>query len=882
MSDFTYLGGTLVRATGSIASLAITSPVSVSAGDLVFVASAAFMNTSGSTATITDNLGNTWETLGQASWITAARNLTLFSSIITNGGTLTATIKPSTGNFQPSVLIDAFSVTSGFTISLDGSVLSGNSPNADTSPAQVGTLTPSGTDVFYAVAGMDGTTTTTWTGNGTITSSGPGQSGENDSIAAEYFLNQTSAIEPTLTPAPEGNWGMVVAAFVATPTTVIVNGSASLNGSSSFTANGSVSVPGLWNLVQRATATSGSSAVDTQPVSFTNPVTANNFIVVKAINNASNPNSSVTDSEVNEYQTAFNENNANGNASIFVAQAATSGTLTVTLQLPIGGALCSIEISEYSGPPNLSVDTATGLTGSGTALATSSITTTSDDLIVAVANAISSPQTWTAGSGFSLGFNNAGSSGVPAIACEDMLNATAGSYTPAFTDTTSGAWLMAAAAFRQAPTLGVANLAITSSFSANGVVHSPQLGMANLVATSCLSANGVGIHTGISSLVETSSLSAVGVVGLQLGSASLVSNSSFTSSGIVFHSADASLSSSTTVTARGNVHYHGSASLVTDSSISPNASVKHTGKSGLTVNSSLSASPVVIRGAVTRLVVGSTLTSTGSVQHVGVSSLVGTSSCDAVGEVEHSGKAALAVNSSFTAVPKRITHASSSLVVTTSLAGNGSPIHGARAALVTSSSMVGSGSVLHGATAALEVTSSLVGATSVKHTGRSALAVNSSLVTGAAGMKSGVARLVVGSTFASLGSVHHVGASSLVGSSSFTSNTTVIRTGRATMIMNSLLQASTATLPKEAAAALIVSSALSARTQIIHTATAALIVGSSLNASPNRTAQSSCSMIVDSSLTATYNQITSILFPYSKATQTTPDYRFASAARNQV
>jgi hypothetical protein len=243
---FSYLGGAITKGTGETASLAVTAPFTAAVGQLVLVAHAGFTFTSGTSVNVSDNLGNTWRLLGHTSWITAGRNLTLFSSNITNPGTLTATVTPSSGEMESSIIIDGFAVPSGFSISLDGSVLT-NFSNVGTNPTMTaGTLTPSGIDLFYAVGGQDGDNTV-WTGNGTLTESAPGQSGANDAIAGEYFLDQTSPLVPNFTPTPNNqDWGMVAAAFVATPTNL--QASASLSANSTLSAVSTVTIHATANM----------------------------------------------------------------------------------------------------------------------------------------------------------------------------------------------------------------------------------------------------------------------------------------------------------------------------------------------------------------------------------------------------------------------------------------------------------------------------------------------------------------------------------------------------------------------------------------------------------------------------------------------------------
>jgi hypothetical protein len=212
-TPFSYVQGAGSKATGAVSSQAVTMSGSVTPGDIVFAWSSAFMSTSSATMGATDNKGgNTWNNLGNVT-IASGEKLSLFASVIVNGGTgFTVTITPSTSTFFPSAGIDEFTFP-GFTVAQDGATVT----NTGTASTQIttGTLTPTGTDLIYAVGG--GTGPITWSSaNLTLTFTSGGTSGQNDAGAGGYSLNATSPVNPAFNASPGFVWGAIGVQFVAT------------------------------------------------------------------------------------------------------------------------------------------------------------------------------------------------------------------------------------------------------------------------------------------------------------------------------------------------------------------------------------------------------------------------------------------------------------------------------------------------------------------------------------------------------------------------------------------------------------------------------------------------------------------------------------------
>ena len=206
-----------------------------------------------------------------------------------------------------------------------------------------------------------------------------------------------------------------------------------------------------WSRVQSAsnTASSASSCV----VTLSSTVTAGDLVVVLvAETEPTTPGGGATvyDNTGNAYSEACAENSAgtpHARASIWYAIAgSTVASLAITYSAGTGSADLEVVAVEYSGGTGTLDGTGTA-GGSGTSLSSGSFTTTGTDVLAGVAVAKTTGQKWSGGGGFNVLASSTGSGSAVSCLFEDKLNAGAGSGSATMSDTVSGAWVVAAAAF---------------------------------------------------------------------------------------------------------------------------------------------------------------------------------------------------------------------------------------------------------------------------------------------------------------------------------------------------------------------------------------------------------------------------------------------------
>ena len=217
-SPYSYVNGAASNSTGNTSSQSVTLANVIPGNLLVIGCTAAASGVP--TFTIADNSpgGNTWGKITpfalQAQ--TGLEYLAAFWAVITSGATsFTATVTSSIASSTYALSIDQFAVTGGSTISLDGAPATGA---AFGNALSTTTVTPSGTDLIWAI-GSGRNNTITWTvGAGfTLTTVFGGLGGGVLPLAPEYVLNQTAPVTPALTISGASvDNGMIALAFLAT------------------------------------------------------------------------------------------------------------------------------------------------------------------------------------------------------------------------------------------------------------------------------------------------------------------------------------------------------------------------------------------------------------------------------------------------------------------------------------------------------------------------------------------------------------------------------------------------------------------------------------------------------------------------------------------
>lgn len=234
-----------------------------------------------------------------------------------------------------------------------------------------------------------------------------------------------------------------------------------------------------WTLIQSASnASSGFAASVT--ATFGSSVTPGNLIVVRTAKGFTGAagTDGVADSHSNVYTPGPEGIGGSTNevaCQVWYFTPAVGGASFAVTFTPVASSAIAIEIGEYSASGAYVADGSTSGSGSGTSLSAGSFTTTgSSDLVVAIGAARGTGLTWTAGSGFTLGANAAGSGATIAFACEDALNVSPGTITPTMSNSSGTTWACAAMAF----TIGTGS---TGSYTITG--HTAGLLDAHKLAT---------------------------------------------------------------------------------------------------------------------------------------------------------------------------------------------------------------------------------------------------------------------------------------------------------------------------------------------------------------------------------------------------------------
>jgi hypothetical protein len=211
--SWTHVQGTPgigVQATsGSQTSLSATFGSSVTAGNLIVVGYVSNVAPSG--FSVKDNKNN-------INYATAIQDSTGGSTTITilyyiaavGGSSFQVTTSSSNGGGYPDLTIDEYSCSG--SISTDGTAVGHNSSTQNLSTSSA--IVPTGNDLVYAVAGLNGSWTTVTQGNGANLRYHATQVGGTAfGVAAEDYLNVTSSVTPSISVDVNTNMQLVAVAF---------------------------------------------------------------------------------------------------------------------------------------------------------------------------------------------------------------------------------------------------------------------------------------------------------------------------------------------------------------------------------------------------------------------------------------------------------------------------------------------------------------------------------------------------------------------------------------------------------------------------------------------------------------------------------------------
>jgi RHS repeat-associated protein len=187
-------------------------------------------------------------------------------------------------------------------------------------------------------------------------------------------------------------------------------------------------------------------------VTLTGVTAGNTLLAYAAAQSTSAPSSSaVSDNQGNTWtlvQSQAGASTSAGAAGLWVAYNVAGGDTTIGFDAGFLGG-CGLAVAEYfnfSGVGSIDASSSNSTSTASTTPAPGSLSTTHPiDLIFAGANEAHTNVTWTAGAGYTLR-NFVGSGGHMAIAIEDQLVFSAGTYSPSFTTSASTVWTSIAAA----------------------------------------------------------------------------------------------------------------------------------------------------------------------------------------------------------------------------------------------------------------------------------------------------------------------------------------------------------------------------------------------------------------------------------------------------
>lgn len=203
------------------------------------------------------------------------------------------------------------------------------------------------------------------------------------------------------------------------------------------------------SIVQHTSKDAGS--VTSSTLAFGSNNTAGNFIAV-CIRIGTEPSITITvsDSNSNTYASALQFNDTTGINTVAIVYAANiaGGANTITVSYAGGSATLRFSIAEYSGVVTSSpVDVTGSNQGTGTALDSGSVTTTTNgDLIIGVmVNA--NGRTWTAGTGYT-SEEQVPTGATSKLMFEDKIQSTSGAVSASATISSSDQWSAGIATFK--------------------------------------------------------------------------------------------------------------------------------------------------------------------------------------------------------------------------------------------------------------------------------------------------------------------------------------------------------------------------------------------------------------------------------------------------
>lgn len=163
----------------------------------------------------------------------------------------------------------------------------------------------------------------------------------------------------------------------------------------------------------------------------------------------------LSDTQTNTYTSnaieASDASDGNSTCGVGFALNAAAGATTVTFAISGAAANLRFSTSEFSGvATSTALDKTAGASGSGTSMATASVTPDSDGELFYVVGHAAGGETYTAGTDFTLNTTVPTGAGTQRLATERFIQATAAGHTGSLTNANGNTWSMALATLRAA------------------------------------------------------------------------------------------------------------------------------------------------------------------------------------------------------------------------------------------------------------------------------------------------------------------------------------------------------------------------------------------------------------------------------------------------
>jgi hypothetical protein len=204
------------HSTTAVSSLGITLSGAAATGDIIVMSLTLHQALAdAATVTVADNLGNSSyplivsSTSGYSSiW------LGIFAIVLPSGGTPTVTVTSSLSSY---ISADVSDFSAPPTIAGDGTASAGSATG--TTSLASGTISPTGSDLIVCAGTSYGNSDTLTAGSGFTAASSVVGSNVAAGFLAEYVLNQTASLNPSMTSSQSVQWACCAVAWKVTSST---------------------------------------------------------------------------------------------------------------------------------------------------------------------------------------------------------------------------------------------------------------------------------------------------------------------------------------------------------------------------------------------------------------------------------------------------------------------------------------------------------------------------------------------------------------------------------------------------------------------------------------------------------------------------------------